>query len=151
MATRKRPRTAESPEAPAVVEGDNSTADAAHSDDGFEDTYVVLDVPADLANAKTLAALGPDAFDLERFGTASPTVTIGGKTLKGSYAPLVASQLIFEQPSGKEQWKLAAVSNKRIAVASPEGKGGRRATKTLSDQDVNYIRKASAEIDDGDE
>ena len=82
---------------------------------------------ANQQNAKTLAALGPDAFDLERFGTASPTVTIGGKTLKGSYAPLVASQLIFERPSGKEQWKLAAVSNKRIAVASPDGREGRRA------------------------
>ena len=102
-----------------------ATAAAADDDDDDDDdcTYVVLDVPADVATAEELAALGPEAFDLDRFGTSAPTVKIKDKVLSGTYEPLVASQLVFERPEGAGQrWKLSAVSNKRIAL-SKDGDG----------------------------
>ena len=114
-------------EEPADTTAAAATAAAADDDDDDDDdddcTYVVLDVPADVATAEELAALGPEAFDLDRFGTSAPTVKIKDKVLSGTYEPLVASQLVFERPEGAGQrWKLSAVSNKRIAL-SKDGDG----------------------------
>ena len=88
-------------------------------DEEFEEAYVVLDVPKNIASVETLASLGTEAFDLENFASASPSIKIGPHTFVGHYSRLTGSQLVFEKSiEGKQRWNIVASSNKRIALTS---------------------------------
>ena len=85
----------------------------------FEEAYVVLDVPKNIASVETLASLGTEAFDLENFASASPCIKIGYQTFVGHYSCLTGSQLVFEKSvEGKQRWNFVASANKRIVLTS---------------------------------
>mmetsp|Transcript_21772 Transcript_21772/g.25745 ORF Transcript_21772/g.25745 Transcript_21772/m.25745 type:complete len:110 (+) Transcript_21772:44-373(+) len=89
-------------------------------DQECEETYVVLEIPSELATIEDIQALSSKSFDIESFNRPSPVnITIGDQILQGEFKPLLGSQLVLSRNQNEtKSWNLKRVANKRIVTVA---------------------------------